>query len=149
MNLPQNPSKSTIARNPELYPIAVNRDDEGRVVSMSIGVIRQSRKPKLNQTEQQFSAWLHALCPDAFIVEQDITFRIANGSRFTPDAVVFHPLIGTIDAYEVKPERRHDSRWLTDDSRLKLILAAKTFPFIRWHLAYKQNGNWVTQQILP
>lgn len=143
MKLPEQISQSVRRRNPLLYGV------ERAPSPPPKPVIRQSSKPKFNKTEAAFGAWLRAKYPDAFIVEQDITWRIANGSRFTPDAVAFHPFIGTIDAYEVKPERRRDSRWMTDDSRLKLLVAAKTFPFIRWHLAWKQNGNWVTQQIIP
>ncbi len=112
-------------------------------------VIRQSSKPKLNKTEQEFGTWLKARYPDSFIVEQGLKFKLCNGVFFTPDCVVFSPMSGTVDAYEVKGERRSDAAWFREDSKLKSKFAAQQFPFIKWVVVWKQNGEWVTQIVLP
>lgn len=144
--IPNNPSESFRRRNPHLYPgqgtqVPVARQSE-------IGkALKQSSKPLLNKTETEFRGVIKTFNPDGFITEQAITFRLANGVRYSPDFVVFNPMAGTVDAYEVKGERRKDSQWATDDARVKLKVAAAKYPFIRWTIAWKECGKWKVQHV--
>lgn len=146
MNLPNNPNESLRRRNPHLYPPAqgptAREIDHARKVSMGIPstMVRQSSKG-LNKTEAAFLMLLQATNKDAFITQQAITFRLANGLRYTPDFVLFHPIGGTVDAFEVKG-------FMRDDAAAKIKMAATVYPFIKWTLAWKKNGLWKTQIIM-
>lgn len=104
--------------------------------------LRQASGSKLNKTEAEFLALLKAHTPEVATVHaQSVTFEIANGCRYTPDFVVFYPL-GQVNAYEVKG-------FFRDDAAVKLKVAARTFPFVKWTLAWKKKGGWQSQEIKP
>jgi hypothetical protein len=143
MNLPTQPSESLRKRNPHIYGI----NHQPNTINQAKR-LRQSSAPRLNKLEAEFGARLRMLRPDDFITEQAITFRLGNGVRFTPDVVKFSTFAGFICAYEVKGEWRKDSRWATDDSRVKIKVAAAQYPFIAWYLVWKEKGEWLEQKIL-
>lgn len=156
-NLPSNPSQSFKKRNPELYeayfkgqatkPLPQIRREILEKVSKRI---RQGSKPLLNKLEQEWFDLLYPLHPNyERPIAQAITFRLANGLRYTPDVLAWSwpqlPLSrpNRVTCWEVKGKHA----W--DDSIVKIKVAATTYPAITWILAWKENGEWKTQQVLP
>lgn len=106
--------------------------------------IRQSAKGP-NKTERAFFAWLHATFQQHLHHEQAVTFQIANGCRYTPDAVSFSSLTGKMFAWEVKG-------FMRDDAAVKLKVAARMFPCVTFRLATKRRGGidgWSIEDVLP
>lgn len=107
--------------------------------------IRQSRD-KLNKLESAFQVWItHELSGvfDNPIVEaQSIRFRLGNGVWYKPDFVFIRPS-GRWTIYEVKGPKS----WRGGFENLKV--AASRYPLIQWVLAWKENGMWITQEVLP
>lgn len=106
--------------------------------------LRQKSGPKLNKLEAAFMAHLHATMTNHHHFAQSITFLIANGVRFTPDAVSISNLTGKWIAWETKgPVMR-------DDAAVKLKVAASVYPMITFRLVTKvKGGGWDVQEILP
>lgn len=129
-------SKSVRLRNPALF-----RNAERRTRTSERGKLRQSSKPLLNKLETAFRDKLKRDNPDHWLAEQAITFRLANGVRYTPDFITFSGLRGYINAYEVKG-------YMRDDAGVKLKLAAKLFPWVKWVLVWKEKSEWRHQVIM-
>lgn len=110
--------------------------------------IRQSKKPLMNKLEQEFFNALNAQYPNYDRpLAQAITFRLANGCKYTPDILAFRwPDLKGPDratAWEVK------GKWFPDDAKAKLKMFAHEYREIRVVLLWKQNGQWCEQEILP
>lgn len=110
--------------------------------------IRQSTKPLMNKLERRCFDFLQRGLEDKRLIAQGVTFKIANGVRFTPDIFCFNwywrgeykPV-----AWEVK------GPWFTDDAKVKLKVLASTYPQIVVLLAWEdpEDGMWEVQQVLP
>lgn len=104
--------------------------------------LRQSSKPDLNKLESAFLLHLREqLGQSATILAHDLTFRLGNGVRYTPDFVVFYG--GLACCYEVKGPRA----W--DDAIVKLKVAPGKYPMFKWVLAWRDGGKWKLQTMLP
>lgn len=105
--------------------------------------LRQDTKGP-NKTEAAFYAWLEAATSDQ-VFPHAITFLLANGVRYTPDAIRFTKE-GRVVAYEVKGHMR-------DDAAVKIKVAASRFPKIIFRLATKKRkrdgGGWAIEEIFP
>lgn len=99
--------------------------------------IRQSDKPVLNKTESEFQRILLLSNPEA--VAQSVRFKLSTGCHYTPDFFSFSQMT----AWEVK------GRHAWEDSLIKLRMAAKVWPNIRWMLVWKDDGQWQEQHVLP
>jgi hypothetical protein len=128
--------------------VAVRQDhpSEGRVM------LRQSGAG-MNKTEALFFAHLKATHPGAWIEREPMALKLGNGVRYNPDFMVHTELVIHADgrhelpqltAYEVKGHMR-------DDAAVKLKVAARLFPFIRFVLVWRDRraGTWATQEIFP
>lgn len=118
--------------------------------------IRQSKKPLLNKLEQRVFHYLSEHVKEKILV-QAVTFRLANGVRYTPDLFCFcegrfKPLpmqqwiAAAAIAWEVK------GKWFTDDAIVKLKLFASLYPNITVILV-SESGNiaspWTFEPVLP
>ena len=107
--------------------------------------IKQSgREP--TKLEMEWLTVLRSRWPGANIYSQAITFKLANGVRYTPDnvAVIPSPIMLQQNAWEIKGKHA----W--DDSIVKLKMAAHIYPDTRWILVWKSPaGHWQEQLILP
>jgi len=112
-----------------------------KVVPDSPKRIRQSGRPVLNKLESEFLAYQQARYPGVIFRCQAITFKLANGLRFTPDIVNLEDGI----AWEVKGPHAFDG------ALDKLKMAAAVYKEFSWLLAwkYKPTGVWTVQQVLP
>lgn len=149
-------NESTRKLNPAIFgPAAATANTTADLLRAAVIAkgppLKQSHKPKLNQTEREFRHYIAIVQRDSIITDQSLTFRLANGVSYRPDFVTFctNPFnqLLAIDAFEVKDQRRKDSHWFTDDARVKLKLAAKEYPFIRWFAAWKEGSEWKMQRV--
>lgn len=104
-------------------------------------MIRQNRAG-LNKTEQAFLEYLKAMYPEAFVLSQSVTLKLANGVRYTPDFVVKRPHAEHLIAYEVKG-------FMRDDAAVKIKVAARAYPWINFILASRRkNKGWNLEGVL-
>jgi hypothetical protein len=136
--IPTNVSESTKKRNPHLYQSSTVYADA------VIRRIKQRTKPLLNKLEQEWHDYAFAF---SLVCVQAITFRLANGVRYTPDFFSFDwPSTGEFNrptAWEVK------GPWATDDAIAKVKMFAMAYPEIRVILVWKDdNKQWCQQRVL-
>jgi hypothetical protein len=128
-------------------PIQSDEEDEkafrkGEAVVTAPKRIRQRTKPLLNKLETEYLNHLCTVHIASAIRPQSIRLQLANGIHYTPDFFVFC-VSGKLRAYEVKGPHA----W--DDSIAKLKMVARAYPEIVWVLAWKKDGQWQEQTVLP
>lgn len=129
----------------QLQAAPSNRPKEisGLPIREPSGILQSKRlfgsRSRLNKTEAEYLLRLQQLA-DHQIFIQDVTFRIGIDCRYTPDFfVVVHGR--QLQCHEVK------GGFVRDDGRVKLMAAARQYPFIQWFLAQKKGGIWAVTQI--
>lgn len=146
--LPTNPSPSTRARNPHLWPdkAPLGRQNDPDHTKTPPKRIRQSSKPLLNRLE---AAFLCEVLKFRFklVFPQSMRFKLGNGIWYKPDFIAtpigFESQDTRLRAFEVKGE--HAFRGGFEN----LKVAAYQYPFVVWTLAWKENGKWKEQTVLP
>lgn len=111
--------------------------------------IRQSTKPLLNKLEQEwFDRAKRYEFHGSIVIPQSVKFKLANGVWFLPD---FFVIIGGFDSQDITPRAIEikGPQQLQDDAVVKLKVAAKTYPWIRWSLVWKEGESWLEQYIYP
>jgi hypothetical protein len=118
-------------------------------VAAQANVLRQSTKGP-NKTETRFEndylkAWSIAGEVERYAFE-DITLKIANGCRYTPDwCVKFTDPSKPVTFYEIKARKM-----IWDDAIVKLKVAADRFPYFYFYLcAWDAKSGWAIQRIFP
>ena len=151
MNLPDNPTKSFQARNPNLYPGSVPlKLDTTNAAPRIQKRIRQGEK-KPNKWEREF---FEILCRDYPNYdrprEQSKRYRLANGAWYKPDITASHwpqPTgLQMESAWEIKGG---DGMKGVAKGKLTLKFAAAAWPEVAWYFCTKRNGIWQTQRVLP
>jgi hypothetical protein len=131
----------TSARTGE-NPIAAASDSATRDCARPTR-IQQNTKPLLNGLETKALAWLQATYPSATFHKQAWRVKLANGAWYKVDLCAFFD--SRWHAWEAKFLRgKNATRGI-----LALKCAAYQFPEVRWHLIWKQDGRWMTQEVLP
>jgi hypothetical protein len=103
--------------------------------------IRQSSKEIMNGLERAF--YIHAssaLHPGCKIHFNAIRLRLANGHHYTPDFFVEE---GSGVIYETKGPKAFRGGFEN------LKVAASMYQMFKFKLVWKDNGNWMMQEILP
>lgn len=90
--------------------------------------------PAMNRTEAAWADQLRARGPFWF---QAVTFKIAHDTRYTPD------FMSVIDGRVVFDEVKG---FMRDDARVKLYVAARTFPMFTFRLVRRQGGAWRVEE---
>jgi len=151
-------SESTRRRNPALYgpsgpsqgPVIASGcptagDSElghGSSAGKAKKRLRQDSRPLLNKLETEALAWLQATHPPpVFFRSQAKRYRLGNGIWFKVDFTA--TIRGVEHGFEIKGP--HSFRGGFEN----LKVAASLWPEIVWVLAWKENGIWTTQTILP
>lgn len=97
---------------------------------------------KKSRGEVEFELILKAKFPNARVLYERITFKLASRVRYTPDFDVIFP-DGRVEFYEVKGKflfkGAHEDH--TRLSKGKARSAADAYPF-RFHIAMKLSGSW-------
>lgn len=95
---------------------------------------------KLNKTERAYLARLRLLRPE-FIGIQNITFKLGDDCRFTPD-FSYIDANGVLVFVDVKGFQR-------DDALVKIKTAARQFRLFRFVIAKKVGHEWEETPIKP
>lgn len=98
---------------------------------------------KLNKTERRFYEWVKHRDGFLWIGVQNVTLKLADDTRYTPDFIGVRP--DGITAWEVKG-------FMRDDAHVKLKTAARQFPWIDFILVTAtkvQKGNWELRDVKP
>lgn len=106
---------------------------------MKISMRPNSDEDNLNKTEKRFLDLLRSW-PHAFLGIQCMTLKLGDDCRYTPDFVRLYE--GGLVAYEVKGFWR-------DDARVKIKVAARTYPFIHFIAVQRKGSNWFYENIKP
>ena len=116
----------------EIFPAKVKQPE----------MLRQN-KTGLNKLETEYFQILKAQFGES-VHAQLITFKLANGCRYTPDFIVWNDTTENlrIIAYEVKG-------FMRDDAAVKIKVAAGIMRHVDFRLVWKQDGRWLEQRILP
>lgn len=99
----------------------------------------------MNKTETRYANILQGYFLAGEIVSYEfeaLTFRLADRVRYTPDFMVVLP-DKIIELHEVK------GGWIWEDARVKLKVAAASFPTFRFKLAQYKKGAWNISEIRP
>lgn len=96
---------------------------------------------KLNKTERDYLAYLRGEGnPLAWIGIQNITFKLAHDTRFTPDFTVIEQ--GNMRCIDVKGFQR-------EDALIKIKVAARLFPFAKFIIVKRDKGGWDHREVTP
>lgn len=111
-------------------------------LAAKVAVRPSTDEERLNKTEAAFLAYLRAEKRWAFIGIQNVTLKLADDTRYTPDFVcVGHG--GEIVAFETKGFWR-------DDARVKIKVAARLFPFLQFTAVSRTKGSsWEYEAFKP
>lgn len=95
---------------------------------------------KLNKTEQAYHEWLKRQ-DYQWVGVQCITLKLGDDCRYTPDFFCLDRH-GELIAKEVKGFWR-------DDAKVKIKVAARMFPFIRFSVVMKTKDAWTHTPVKP
>lgn len=113
------------------------------------GIMLRQSSVGMNKTEALFFAHLRASQPGAWIEREPVALKLGNGVRYNPDFLVSTlETIGPgkacsaqLTAYEVKG-------YMRDDAAVKIKVAARMYPFIRFVLVWRDGRDgWKQQEI--
>lgn len=157
-------SADFLARNPQLSTTAKTSPVKNKTTTTGIAAhdphdvtgghvskprIRQDHDG-LNSTEAAFKAHLESVHSGAtrmIIGSQNITLKLANGVRYTPDFNV------TDRSGDALPEFYEVKGFMRDDAAVKIKVAAALYPqflfFLVTKRAKKLGGGWDVQEVLP
>lgn len=144
MNIPNQVSDSTRKRNPHIYGLAEKVAKEVGVPVFVAGKrvrVRKSVEERLNKTEKR---WLDVLRMRRFplIAIQDITLRLGDDCRFTPDFFTVPTTIADrLTFWEVK------GGFVREDAMVKLRVAARVHQWARFVMAQWKDGRWTETEI--
>lgn len=137
MKLPNQLSDSVRRLNPALITGA--SAPTVTAVSLLAQIAPSTDEQKLNKTERAYLNHLRALRPE-WIGIQCITLKLADDTRYTPDFFMINN--GVLDALEVKG-------FFRDDAKVKIKVAARQFPWVKFWLIFKTKNGWDTRHIRP
>ena len=108
-------------------------------ISIKVENRKSTDEEKLNKLE---AAWLAVLRGQGYdwIGIQNITIKLADDCRYTPDFSTVGN--GIIKVFECKG-------FMRDDALVKIKVAARLFPWIRFILVTKSDGKFQQQLIKP
>lgn len=107
---------------------------------IAAGIRPTTDEQKLNQNEKKYLAWLETQ-GDIWIGVQCITLKLGHDLRYTPDFWALDR--GGLRAIDTKGAHT----W--EDSIVKIKIAARLFPWIRFVLAKKNGEIWEHVDIKP
>lgn len=135
-----NASESTIRANLCESTLNQSEVDMSSVKPKALVMRASTDESKLNRLEK---SWLSSLRMARYpwIGIQSFTFKLADDCRYTPDFMTIDEL-GCLTAWECKG-------FMRDDARVKLRVAARQFPFIKFVLVTKAGGTFKREEVKP
>lgn len=118
------------------------------------GRIRK-RSGEMNKTEAAFAAYLRTEQVAGRVLWfgfEQVKLRLADNTYFTPDFGVMYANgeLWLVDTKGTKKDGGRYKPWVEEDARIKLKVAAETFPFVlavAYRLPIKAGGNWVIEEV--
>jgi len=104
-----------------------------------VTIVKPTDEQKLNKTERDYLAYLRALGGD-WIGVQNITLKLADDTRFTPDFAVLDR--GEMRFIDVKGFQR-------EDALIKIKVAARLFPFAKFLIVKRDGSAWNHIEVKP
>jgi hypothetical protein len=95
---------------------------------------------KLNKTEQAYLNYIRCL-GFTWIGVQNVTLKLAHDTRYTVDFVTVDKN-GVTDMREVKG-------FFRDDAKVKIKVAARMFPWLRFLVVRKTKNGWEHEEVKP
>ena len=96
---------------------------------------------RLNKTERAYLARLRGLGCYPWVGVQCITLKLGDDCRYTPDFWVLDP-DGNLGAREVKG-------FFRDDAKVKIKVAARLYPWIKFVVVKKDKLGWNESEVKP
>jgi deoxycytidine triphosphate deaminase len=112
---------------------------EAMCAATAKGIRPTTDEEKLNKLEKDYLEWLRA-CGDWWICVQAITLKIGYDTRLTLDFWALDER--GLRAIDVKGFQR-------EDALIKIKVAARMYPFIRFLIAKRNGGVWEHKEIKP
>jgi hypothetical protein len=100
-----------------------------------------SDEAKLNKLEAAWFDVLRSRRPDWIGIEPFGLKLAAARCRYHPDFITLQN--GQLTAWETK------GKWFTDDGKVKLKVAAREYPFIRFVLVTRDKTGWTESEVKP
>jgi hypothetical protein len=115
---------------------------ETAAVRSDLVVAQSSDTSGLNKTEREWYYHLKSLYPAGFLGAQNITLKLADDTRYTPDFWTINAN-GQLEFWETKG-------FMRDDAHVKIKVAARMFPWARFILVTKPKGSgWKEEEVKP
>lgn len=114
--------------------------------AIRLGLQPSTDERNLNKTETAYLAWLKTL-GDYWIGVQCITLKLGHDCRLTPDFWAVNA--EGLRAIDTKGTTKDGEPWVEEDAMVKLRIAARLFPFIRFLLAWRTKSGWQHREIKP
>lgn len=151
-------SPSTLQRNegnaflaPEPTSVDVPMVDSAQVETMrqavKLGIRPTTDEAKLNKTETRYLRYLEGLQP-MWLGVQCITLKLGHDCRLTMDFAVLDK--DGLRLIDTKATRKDTGRALVkEDAMIKMRLAARIYPWIRFVVAHEDGLVWHHIEIKP
>lgn len=105
----------------------------------TLGIRPTTDEDALNKTERAYLVWLRATQP-VWMGVQCLTFKMGHDLRYTPDFVALDA--DGLRAIDTKGTRKSGKAHVEEDALVKMRIAARMFPFIRFVIAHKVGMVW-------
>ena len=99
-----------------------------------------TEESKLNKTEKAYLSWLRGQ-GYVWIGIQAITLKLGDDTRYTCDFMALDSR-GDLHGREVKG-------FFRDDAKVKIKVAARQFPFIKFYVVKKDGQGWNHKEVKP
>ncbi len=143
-------SESFIRRNAGLEP---DQDNPIRISSEALqqsvvaGIRPTTDLSNLNKLEAEYLRWLEGL-GDHWICVQAITLKIGHDCRLTMDFWALNQ--SGLRAIDTKATNEKTGKPLVEeDAMIKMRVASRLFPFVRFLIAWKKGGVWEHTEVKP
>lgn len=123
------------------------QDKETLLRSVALGIRPTTDEANLNKTEARYLDWLRTQS-DYWIGVQSITLKLGHDCRYTPD---FWALDAQgLRAIDTKATRSDSGKPLVqEDAMIKIRIAARLFPFVRFVIAWREGEVWQHKEVKP
>ena len=106
--------------------------------------VRVNADTGMNRTEALYSAHLHVLRAAGEVADfkfEPLKLKLAGSTFYSPDFLVVLPC-GKLELHEVK------GHWM-DDARVKIKVAAQSFPWLIFKAIKRSGRGWETEEFQP
>lgn len=96
---------------------------------------------KLNKTERAYLEWLRSTGLFQWIGVQNVTLKLGDDTRYTCDFFAM--------TYDGEMTGREVKGFFRDDAKVKIKVAARMFPWIKFSVVKKDGSGWDHKEVKP